>query len=285
SPMLAFIIPLKSRRVAKSWQYVTELFERSLKSACNQTSPAFKVIVVSHERPPVEFDHPAVTYIEADFPSPDSSYVPMMWDKYRKLVAGIHLARKLGASHVMEVDADDCVSNRLAELVQRNPGLHGWYFDSGYIYRDGTDRVYLKEKEFHRWCGTCNVVRSDLLNVPENPAGDVSIFSELGHSHLKEKLAATGFPLEALPFPGAVYVNTKHGEGTANQKTLLWHLKVYPKGILHPAKKLFLHWVAATPITESISAEFNLYSIEQRKSPQPKVRPAAQNLSPAKKRQ
>ncbi|HEY2991105.1 MAG TPA: glycosyltransferase family A protein, partial [Candidatus Binatia bacterium] len=278
-------IPLKSRRVAKSWQYVTELFERSLKSACNQTSPAFKVIVVCHERPAIAFDHPAVNYIEVDFPPPDSSYVPMMWDKYRKLVAGVHLARKLGASHVMEVDADDCVSNRLAEWVARKPDFHGWYLESGYLHRDGTRRVYLREKEFHRWCGTCNIVRSDLLNLPDDPAGDISIFSELGHSHLREKLAARGFPLEALPFPGAVYVDTKHGEGTARQKTLLWHLKVYPKGILHPAKKLFLHWVASTPITESISAEFGLYSIEQLKDAGANTIAAAQNLSSPQKQQ
>jgi hypothetical protein len=49
--MLAFVVPLKSRRVSKSWEYVSRLCERAVRSLCAQTSPNFKVVVVHHESP------------------------------------------------------------------------------------------------------------------------------------------------------------------------------------------------------------------------------------------
>jgi hypothetical protein len=65
--VLVFVIPLKSARVSNSWERVTQLFERCVKSVCNQTSPNFHVIVVCHEKPKIEFTHSHLTYITVDF--------------------------------------------------------------------------------------------------------------------------------------------------------------------------------------------------------------------------
>jgi hypothetical protein len=93
--MLAFIVPIKSKRIAKSWDYVSRLFERTLRSLCAQTSREFKVIVVCHELPAITFDHPAVSYIEADWePPPISEFNALLKDKGRKLAAGISAARR-----------------------------------------------------------------------------------------------------------------------------------------------------------------------------------------------
>ena len=66
--MLVFIIPLKSRQVAKSWNLVSQQLERTVKSACNQTDSDFKVIVVCNEKPDISFHHPHLEYLEVDFP-------------------------------------------------------------------------------------------------------------------------------------------------------------------------------------------------------------------------
>ena len=257
--MLVFIIPLKSRRVSKSWDYVSRLFERCLKSVCNQTAPAFKVVVVCHETPPIEFSHPAVTYVSVDFPVPDSSHHPSLnQDKYRKRASGFILARQFRPSHVMQVDADDCVSNRLAEFVQRNPQAHGWFFDSGYFYRDGARRIYLKKQGFYSWCGTSHIIRHDLLKLPESADLEDSHLPLVRPSRMKEALREMGAALAPLPFPGAVYVDTQYGEGNHARRTFFWKLQNHPTAVLYPARRLFLHLFKSTPITSSFSAEFGL---------------------------
>jgi hypothetical protein len=241
---------------------VSRLFERCLKSACNQTSAAFKVIVVCHEKPPIDFDHPAVAYESVDFPVPDANHHPSLnQDKYRKRARGFILAGQFGPSHVMQVDADDCVSNRLAEFVERNPQAHGWFFDSGYFYRDVARRIYLKKQGFHHWCGTSHIIRHDLLKLPETEDIDDSDLPSLSPLRMKETLQEMGAPLSPLPFPGAVYVNTKHGEGNHSRRCLFLDLKQHPKVFLSRAKKQFDHLFRSAPLAEALTAKFGLYPV------------------------
>jgi hypothetical protein len=44
--MIVFVVPPKSSQTFKSWEYTSKLFERCMRSLCNQTSPAFRVVVV-----------------------------------------------------------------------------------------------------------------------------------------------------------------------------------------------------------------------------------------------
>ncbi|HEY3303288.1 MAG TPA: glycosyltransferase family A protein [Candidatus Binatia bacterium] len=276
--MLVFVIPLKSRRVSRSWDYVSLLFERCLKSVCNQTSPAFRVIVVCHEMPLIEFSHPSVTYEGVDFPVPDSNHHPSLnQDKYRKRARGFLLARQFEPSHVMQVDADDCVSNRLAEFVVGNPQAHGWFFDSGYFYRDGARRIYLKKHGFHHWCGTSHIIRRDLLNLPEKEDIDDSDLPSLSPSRARKSLLP-------LPFPGAVYVDTKHGEGNRSRRDRFSDLKQNPRVFLSRAKKQFVQLFRSELLTEALTAEFGLYPLPVSTKSNV-VGDAAKNLSSAKKQQ
>ncbi len=255
--MLAFIVPIKSKRIAKSWDYVSRLFERTLRSLCAQTSREFKVIVVCHELPAITFDHPAVSYIEADWePPPISEFNALLKDKGRKLAAGISAARRFAPTHAMGVDADDCVSNRLAGFVRENPDRHGWFFETGYLHRDGSTRIFLKQRDFYHWCGTCAIVRFDWMSADPAPDGGEPV--SFGGSSMRRKMIKRGIALDPLPFPGAVYIGTKGGEGTEARIPLSWHLQRYPKGALRPARKLFHHWFHSMPITPEIAAEFGL---------------------------
>jgi hypothetical protein len=260
--MLVFVIPLKSRRVARSWEYVSRLFERCLKSVCKQTSAAFRVIVVCHEKPTIDFNHPAVTYASVDFPVPDANHHPSLnQDKYRKRARGFILARQFMPSHVMQVDADDCVSNRLAEFVERNSQAHGWFCDSGYFYRDGARRIYLKKQGFHHWCGTSHIFRHDLLKLPESTDLDDSDLPSLSPLRMKHSLLKMTAPLAPLPFPGAVYVNTKQGEGNHSRRDLFSDLKQHPRVFLSRAKKQFVQLFRSEPLTETLAAELGLYPL------------------------
>ena len=283
--MLVFVIPLKSRRVSRSWDYVSRLFERCLRSVCNQTSAAFKVIVVCHEKPPIDFDHPAVAYESVDFPVPDSNHHPSLnQDKYRKRARGYILARRFGPTHVMQVDADDCVSNRLAEFVERNPQAHGWFFDSGYFYRDGARRIYLKKQGFHHWCGTSHIFRQDLLKLPKSGNLEDSDLLSLSPIRMKKSLSKMGAPLAPLAFPGAVYVNTKYREGNHSRRDLILDLKQRPGVFLSRAKKQFVQIFKSEPLTEALAEEFGLYPLAAS-TKREMLDPDAESLSSPNKQQ
>lgn len=57
-----------------------------------------------------------------------------MDDIAKRVVAGLLSVQDLQPSHVMSVDADDCISNRIAAFVNQQKESNGWFVDSGYKY-------------------------------------------------------------------------------------------------------------------------------------------------------
>src|SRR5262249_37731707 len=154
--------------------------------------------------PAIGFDHPAVSYIQVDWDPPSiSDFKALLRDKSGKLRTGISAASEFAPTHAMAVDADDCVSNRLAGFVRDNPDRHGWYFETGYLHRDGSTKIFLKPNDFYHWCGTCAVVRFDWMADPAPDGGEAVGF---GGSSMRRRMMKRGAALEPLPFPGAVYV-------------------------------------------------------------------------------
>lgn len=261
--MLAFIIPLKSSRVSGSWDLVCKLFERTLKSVCNQTSPDYQVIVVCHEIPEVNFDSPKVTYLQVDFPLPGAEYASKEKDKMLKMQVGLIHAKSIKASHVMFVDADDCVSKRLAEFVGQNTEQNGWFFEKGYDYQEDVRLLRVRNKNLHLRTNTSHIVRLDLLEpeIKLHPdavkRGDCVLY----HIDTASILSDRGTPLKPLPFRGVIYI-TDNGENmwwsqseirTGNSRFLIIGL-----GVL---KKIY-QFLISRPLTDSIHDEYGLYAID-----------------------
>lgn len=209
--MLVFVVPLKSSQFSTSWEHVTQLFERCVKSLCNQTSPDFRVIVVCNEKPHIEFSHPHITYIEVNFPPPNelSTVAKGHTDKGRKILRGLIHAQKFAPSHTMAVDADDCVSKHLAEFVNQNTDCNGWFINRGYKYQDGSRYIYIKRQNYYRMCGTCNIIRYELNKLPEIPEynrGYGYYKYYIDHEKVRKILAKEGTPINPLPFAGGIYI-------------------------------------------------------------------------------
>lgn len=214
--MLVFVIPLQSMTISKSWSRVSQLFERCIQSVCQQTSPHFRVIVVCNEKPDTTFKHPNFSYVEVDFPVPDITSGTGMkivsrkhTDKGRKLLRGLVAAQEFNPTYTMLLDADDLVSKRLAEFVHRHPQANGWFFNKGYLYTPGSYWIYKKSSGFHTMCGSCNIIRNDLNQIPEHPEynrGYAYYKFYIDHAKVIEVLAEAGAPLEPMPFLGSVYV-------------------------------------------------------------------------------
>lgn len=246
--MLVFVVPLKSEKVSKSWYKVCQLLERTLKSICNQTSSQFKVLVVCHEKPIITFSHPYVEYIQMtyDIPQHRNRIVKGLTDKGRKVLRGIVEAKKYNPTHIMFVDADDCVSSKLATLVEQNPFCNGWYFSNGYKYLEGEPYIYIKRTKFYTLSGTANILKYDILDIPDNPEynrgyGYYKLY--LDHQKIRDKMNAKNYPLKPLPFIGAIYT-LGGGENMSGNEGLLK-----------------FNWLNRRKLTDKIKNQFGLYPL------------------------
>ena len=273
APMLVFIIPIKSAKISRSWSLSNRLFERCLRAICRQTSTAFRVVVVCNEKPDIQFHHPHVHYIEVDFPPPYpepeevrttgyeygySRYIARQnADKALKIQTGLDYAARYHPTHSMVVDADDCVSSRLAEFVGANPQSDGWYFKRGYMYPEGGRFLYFNVANFHQICGSSVIIayglRQEMFSNPDY------------YEHTFDEIPA-GAALTPLPFPGAVYSmangdNIYMSSETKQQihGTLL--KRVFSREIFALGRKLLKYRPAL--LTAALRREFGIYDIDQ----------------------
>ena len=250
--MLIFIVPLQAPAASRDWRRVSLLARRSLNSLVNQTDSEFRVLLVCNEPPAGFEDHPRIEVVQRDFPLPGPVHESRMTNKWLKVRVGLVAARAMVPAHTMVVDADDCVSRRLAEHVSRHPSENGWYFGTGYMHDEGSRLIYYRPRGFDGVCGTSNIVRVEAGDLPETECGgrDDSAILRGGHTQIRREMDALGRPLAELPFPGAVY-NLATGENHTGFSLSGWRSK---KVLL---QKLFRY----RPLTTRIRREFGLVEL------------------------
>jgi len=260
--MLAFIIPLKSAQVSSSWDLVCKLFERTLRSVCNQTSSEYHVIIVCHEKPDVDFKSDKVTYIQVDFPLPGSEYVSKEKDRRLKVQAGLLKAKVIGASHIMVVDADDCVSKHIVEFVTQNSAQNGWFISKGYDYQEDMGVLRIRNKNLHLRTGSSHIIKLDLLEPEMSLSPDQIKISNsvLNHVDTARILKERGTALTPLPFRGVIYVtgngeNIWWGQNSVNNVGISFKQK-----ILVMPKFIYQSFIRR-PVDQKISDDFMLYDI------------------------
>jgi len=245
--VILFLIPTPHPQSCRSYTQMTSLLEHTLRSVCGQKDPAFHVIVLCHGRPPVTFDHPNVEYLSVDFEPLSSpgvpgfraeaghgiqirfSDAPIRTDKGCKFLLGLQHARSLDPTHVMFVDADDFVSNRISAFVQQHSQEHGWFLRDGYLYSQGSSRMAIM-RNFNRKCGSGEIVPFRPLLWPEELPMDAKkeeILARVdpyflrqvvgGHRSAPRYFARRGMPLRPLDFPGAVW-HVNHGENHSGRR-------------------------------------------------------------------
>jgi hypothetical protein len=266
--MLIFIIPVKSREITNSWELLSRLLERTLKSVCNQTFPDFQAVVVCNQKPNIQFTHSNIHYVEVDFPPPRPiiqdresmvgyDYIYSLdianqnADKSRKILTGIDFASRFKPSHIMVVDADDCVSCRLAEFVHRNPRHDGWVMRKGYMYREGSNILYVNIKRFNHVSGTSVIIKNELHQALfENPELYFCSFDNL-----------PGINMQTLPFIGALY-SMLNGENIlmSNQTFTRMQGQIL-SSIPALVQKFFRYRIRF--LNQSIVKEFGLYDVSQ----------------------
>lgn len=235
--MLAFVIPVKHPARSQSYQRVCDLLRNTLRSVEAQSDSRFATVVVLNERPSWAVDTPNRRFIEVDFPPAEAPKSQKDWvnwlymDRGAKIAVGLLHARQFSPTHVMPVDADDFVSNRLAGWVREHPAAAGWYMPQGLIW-SGVFRIGEVREKFWSYCGTSHIFRADLLPIDESigprPSRE-TVVETLGaeytekilgnHVHYLRYFEEKGVPIEPLPFIGGVW----HADTGENSSRAWWH--------------------------------------------------------------
>ncbi|MDP5337012.1 MAG: hypothetical protein NWQ28_00360 [Nodularia sp. (in: cyanobacteria)] len=184
--------------------------------------------------------------MEVDFTPPASDINSKRLDRGKRLLTGLAYAEKFAPSHIMIVDADDCVSSHLAEFVSQNQDGNGWFIDKGYIYRENSKFIYFRSKAFSQLCGSGVIVKYS-NNFDYLFVNDI-------YDH-KIKCLGDGNLLEPLPFIGAVYI-IDNGENVYLNSEKLNYLKetLKQKGLIFYLRNFLQYrW-----LTKSIRNQFNL---------------------------
>lgn len=235
--MITFLIPLRHPASSKNWHNVTSRLSETLASidnACREGNARGILIANSEaELPPlpatvelirVSMPPPAVSVFRGE--GDDDERRRAVWlDKGLKVATGAIQAKAAGSNYVMSVDADDLVSARIPGFVARHSGAPGWYVRTGWLLPVDA-RIGALLPDFHNWCGTYAIVRTDLLPLgssAESTDPEVIRLWLGHHRELMPALARQGSPLIPLPFPGAVY-RIGHGEGNFQRQGLVSEL-------------------------------------------------------------
>jgi len=263
SDILTFIIPIRHQANAKDWGALKANLVQTMRSIAGQSDARWRAFLVANcgaDLPPLPNGFAAVA---VDFPPNrlhDKGSAPLQqvyqavrMDKGRRVLAGLIAARPQG--HVMIVDDDDFVSNRLVSHVAQHAQANGWFLQQGYVWSPGGALVY-RDGDFFHVCGTSHIIRADLYAIPARieDASDDYIARMLGsHVQIAAALAAAGYPLEPLPFPGAVY---RIGHPGAHSKS--WGLigKCLLPGLMRGPVEFIRRLSRLSRLTPGMRAEF-----------------------------
>ncbi len=220
SSLVTFVIPLRSPQSSKNWEDVLDRLDetaRSIENMHRECSDVRAILVATDDAVlralPICFE-----VVRTDLPPPSVSVFhgdcdervrvdAVRWDKGYKVALGMIRAREAGSKFVMCVDADDLLSKQIPALVRQNANAFGWYISKGWI-------LPLKSKwgillqDFHNWCGTHAIVRTDLLPLADHvddiePELVKRLFGH--HRDLIPYLENKETPLTPINFYAAVY--------------------------------------------------------------------------------
>jgi hypothetical protein len=234
--MLTFVIPVKHPARSQSYERVCDLLRNTLRSVEAQADPHFATVIVLNQKPSWAVDSPNRKFVEVDFPPAEAPRSKSDWvnwlymDRGAKIAVGLLHAKQFSPTHVMPVDADDFVSNRLAGWVQAHREAAGWFMPTGLIW-SGLFRIGQTRDKFWSYCGTSHIFRQDLLPVDEalglRPTRD-AVVDKLGaeytekilgnHVHYQRYLGERGIALEPLPFIGGIW----HADTGENSSRAWW---------------------------------------------------------------
>lgn len=221
--MICFVIALRSKESTTNWDNIINHFVNTLDSIFNQTNPEFQVFVGCNEIPDLQKKYDdRLHFVCANLP------IPKTWEEkcrdrsWKLCLCAIEIRKQMkslcvsgGGTFVFPVDADDYVSNRIAEWVSKHPSANGFKSKDGYKWVMGSSKLEITPY----YGGTMNIMKMFEDDLPlEMPDQKYCFDKEVAISltkrypirwydiEVEKKYAELGRPLERLPFRSTIYV-------------------------------------------------------------------------------
>ncbi len=260
--MIGFVVPLKPKANSKNWEQDLNLLEKTLRSICNQTKDKYRVYVISHDLPQIQFKHPNLYFNLLPYPYAqfldinidgvlgnfEENGIEKGFDQGRKTMYGSKLAIEDGCNYIMSVDADDLISNRIASYVNDNPNNDGWYVDQGYIYSTKSKILINQKHKMNHINGSTHIIAAKHIIVPDfNDNIHINYNFFAAHSYLRYRLLESNIEIKAIPFPAVIYIAHDNNWLNISKSANSLSLKNIIKTILRYSRK-----------TEKLKKEFLL---------------------------
>lgn len=176
SPQVVFVTGI--RDIKDQPKMFMSVFDDAVRSIFRQTSPLFHLLVTCGHGESRYFSSNSdkISFVDA-FPSGVSSYegLPSTQDSYWEMVRldkGLRLIRAIQAARAMNpawiaiVDYDDLIKEDFIDnLIDWNPPF-GLVQTEGIVFDRSSNSVY-GIRNFDKWCGSCLVLKADLLDFPD----------------------------------------------------------------------------------------------------------------------
>lgn len=265
--ILGFVIPFKPMAESSNWNLDKLLLKRTIATLLRNDSNTIKIFLVYTDPPGIELNddrlyleqYPFKPYNIKDLEDYEivlknqynELYLKRHLDKSRKIMWGCKLAKDAGCHFIMNVDADDLVSNKLITfLLQQNNDLPGWYIPKGYVYYEKTGNLTQVFRNMHLLNGSTHVLNRDLIDVPFDDTkvwGEINLFTD--HGYLKERLRITKL-VNLIPIPFFSITYCRNGISNISEPNLAktTAFKIWLKKLLTQKK-----------VTKEIAMDFNLH--------------------------
>ncbi|TCD07716.1 hypothetical protein EZ449_14380 [Pedobacter frigidisoli] len=260
--MIGFIVAFKPRQNSKDWTNDCVLLNRTLRSICNQTSNNFAVYLIYHDLPPELYHHPNLKFIKFPYPfckienladvyekhlNDEKMYVNG-YDQGKKILFGANEAINDGCSHIMSVDADDLISNRIVSFVENQKSKSDvWFVSKGYIFLTNQSLLLRKPSKMYAINGSTYIIPREYIPIPNFDSNGIESFGFFSaHNYLFYNLRERGISLRPLPFYAIVYV--AHTSNWTNIAQTFDHLSL---------KNIFLKILRYQPKFRYLSKRFN----------------------------
>jgi hypothetical protein len=263
---LTFVIPVRHPDNAASWRDLQQNIAQTFASVAGQLHPSWRAYVAVQEGADLPPLPPGFHDVRVRFP-PNPGYAPdgqsrndfheaVRFDKGRRVLAALLAAGP--TSHVMVVDDDDFVSNRLAGTVAKAAAGAAFRFDDGYVWSPGS-RMLMKHQDFSSLCGTSAILPFAALALPHSlaAASPDYVRTMLGsHVQVKAALEQQGQIFTPLPYPGAVY-RVGHANAHSRSKGVL-RTHLLNGGMIRNPRRLLRNLLLLRRYGKPERAEFGL---------------------------
>lgn len=160
---------MPSVRRVRDWRVGCAYFKQTLSSIVNSQDDGYCIVAAGHEFPNLQLPHdPRFKFLSLDHPLPSQEggeYPAAVKDKIIKLAAAWDYAKSAwNPQYVMKLDWDDLISSRLVEWLLSAKDEAGYLIKHGWIWRSQVPYVIQRTEYFDRVCGSCLLIRSDLVD-------------------------------------------------------------------------------------------------------------------------